>query len=595
MRNRFRSPLFITIYTLLIITLIQYLFVYIYLRYLKVPVGRAENFTAIVLIFLINLLALFIIQAYRSKREKEKLKLILQSEKDKVEEIAYFTELDKFKSNLISMNQTMKICISVSDFFINVFDNEVSKVYLWNEEVGSFVAHPEENRETRFFVFDPFLLWISDYDKILTSQYLSANPKFTKIKSESERFFRLANANTIMPLILNQSLIGFILCKRKNESIEISELELSRLFEIKSTVLLSLSNAIFYARAIALTENLENKVKERTKALEEAQTQLILSEKMASLGVMVAGIAHEVNTPAGVINGSADNMGSSLNFLLEELPMAKTIFENEETNLVFKKIIRSILSESLRSNIDPKEKFKLKKGIRERFLQNKIDTNLTDDVAVFLVENNLLEHEEDILFLINIAGQGVLDLLKHANSLDRNLKNIKFGIKNIVRIVRALKYYSHLDQASFADANLIEGIENILIILNNQLKHGIEIERDFQPISLVPCNLDELNQVWTNIIQNASQALKGKGKIKISTFEEPPFVVLEIADNGSGIPAEIIDRIWDPFFTTKDQGEGTGLGLGIVKGIIDKHKGKISVRSKPGETVFKIMLPAIKT
>jgi two-component system, NtrC family, sensor kinase len=214
---------------------------------------------------------------------------------------------------------------------------------------------------------------------------------------------------------------------------------------------------------------------------------------------------------------------------------------------------------------------------------------------VFLVENNLLDHEEDILFLINISGQGILDFLKHANSLDRNLKNIKFGIKNIVRIVRALKYYSHLDQASFADANLIEGIENILIILNNQLKHGIEIEKDFQPISLVPCNLDELNQVWTNIIQNASQALKGKGKIKISTFEEPPFVVLEIADNGSGIPADIIDRIWDPFFTTKDQGEGTGLGLGIVKGIIDKHKGKIFVRSKPGETVFKIMLPAIKT
>jgi signal transduction histidine kinase len=118
--------------------------------------------------------------------------------------------------------------------------------------------------------------------------------------------------------------------------------------------------------------------------------------------------------------------------------------------------------------------------------------------------------------------------------------------------------------------------------------------KDLREVPKILCNPDELNQVWTNVIQNAVHAIKGKGTLTISLFEEGDHVSVEIKDSGSGIPQEIVEKIWDPFFTTKDQGQGTGLGLGIVKGIIDKHKGKISVQSQPGSTTFKISLPINK-
>jgi signal transduction histidine kinase len=354
---------------------------------------------------------------------------------------------------------------------------------------------------------------------------------------------------------------------------------------------MSLSNAIFYARSTALTENLENKVKERTKALEEAQSQLIMSEKMASLGVMVAGIAHEINTPTGVINGAADNMEVNLHHLILQFPEAIEFFQDQEFTRKYLTIVDQILADNTRDTLDPKERFKKKREIRDRITSQGLSPLLADDFSNFIVEKNFFKNEDALLEIVKIGGKKILELLNHTTGINRNLKNIKYAIKNIVRIVRALKYYSHLDQASHADADLIEGIENTLIIFHHQLKLGITIERDLQPIPLVPCNLDELNQVWTNIIQNAIHAMKGKGILKISSYLEEPFVCIEIGDNGSGIKPEILDRIWDPFFTTKDQGEGSGLGLGIVKGIIEKHKGKISATSKPGETKFKIQLP----
>ncbi len=515
---------------------------------------------------------------------------MLESEKNKIEEISYFTKLDKFKNNLISMNQFSKITGSVNKFLTQVFEFDKSNIFLWNEEEGAFVSYPNTSSNIRFFVYDPFLLWISENDKILSLNEIMNSDSYRKIALDAEKFFKTSNSSLILPLILNQSLIGFISCSVKLEY-QFSDLKLNRLYEVKSTVLISISNAIFYARTIALTENLEQKVKERTKELEEAQAQLVMSEKMASLGVMVAGIAHEINTPAGVINGSTDNMDSSLNFMISKITRISQLFNDFIVQEKFSQIINYILLNKNQKVIDSKEKFKIKKSLREKFTSAGIDKNLTDDLTELIVESNLVNFQDELEFLVKEKGSEILELLIQSKNLDRNLKNIKYSIKNIVRIVKALKYYSHLDQASFAEADLVEGMENILIILHNQMKHGIEIERNFQKIPLVECNLDEINQVWTNILQNSTQALKGKGIIKISTFEEDSYVVMEIADNGHGIPLEIIDRIWDPFFTTKDQGEGTGLGLGIVKSIIEKHKGKISVKSKPGETIFKVMLP----
>jgi signal transduction histidine kinase len=179
--------------------------------------------------------------------------------------------------------------------------------------------------------------------------------------------------------------------------------------------------------------------------------------------------------------------------------------------------------------------------------------------------------------------------------LFRNTHAIRTAIRRITRIVGALKGYSHLDQAKVSATDLHEGIENTLVILHSELKYGINVTRDYAELPAVPVYVDELNQVWTNLIHNAVQALGGKGDILIETRvadeKEGASVAVTVQDNGPGILPDVMPRIFEPFFTTKPKGEGTGLGLGIVKQIVDKHGGKIDVTSKPGCTRFTVRLP----
>jgi len=160
-------------------------------------------------------------------------------------------------------------------------------------------------------------------------------------------------------------------------------------------------------------------------------------------------------------------------------------------------------------------------------------------------------------------------------------------------IVSALRSYSYLGQAPFQLINVQEGIDNTLVILHHKLKSGITVTRDYgNDIPLISAYGSELNQVWTNILDNALDVLNGKGEIIIRSIKEDSNVIIEILDNGPGIPNEIQSRIFDPFFTTKEPGKGTGLGLSTSYNIIvEKHKGKISVNSQPGKTCFSVVLP----
>jgi signal transduction histidine kinase len=175
--------------------------------------------------------------------------------------------------------------------------------------------------------------------------------------------------------------------------------------------------------------------------------------------------------------------------------------------------------------------------------------------------------------------------------LFRNTHAIRTAIRRITRIVGALKGYSHLDQAKVSATDLHEGIENTLVILHSELKYGINVTRDYAELPAVPVYVDELNQVWTNLIHNAVQALGGKGDILIETRVDGSNVAVTVQDNGPGISPDVMPRIFEPFFTTKPKGEGTGLGLGIVKQIVDKHGGTIDVTSKPGCTRFTVRIP----
>ncbi|RLD70295.1 MAG: hypothetical protein DRJ10_20525, partial [Bacteroidetes bacterium] len=153
-------------------------------------------------------------------------------------------------------------------------------------------------------------------------------------------------------------------------------------------------------------------------------------------------------------------------------------------------------------------------------------------------------------------------------------------------------YSRHGISESKENANIIEGIETVLTLYNNQLKHGIEVKKNFKTVPEIMCYPDELNQVWTNLIHNSIYAMQEKGKLEIIVSKTDTDIVVKIKDNGKGISDEIQDKVFDAFFTTKPTGEGSGLGLDIVKKIIEKHNGTIDFESKEGDgTEFRVVLP----
>jgi signal transduction histidine kinase len=177
-------------------------------------------------------------------------------------------------------------------------------------------------------------------------------------------------------------------------------------------------------------------------------------------------------------------------------------------------------------------------------------------------------------------------------SLHALLSEVSMGAERISEIVKAVKTYSYLDQAPIQEVDLHEGLENTLVILRHKLKVGVTVKRDYAAdVPRIEAYGSELNQVWTNIIDNAVDAMNGQGELLVRTYKKGDHVVVEIADTGPGIPPEIQSRIYEPFFTTKPPGVGTGLGLNIVYTIIHKHYGKVHLSSRPGATCFQVTLP----
>jgi signal transduction histidine kinase len=167
--------------------------------------------------------------------------------------------------------------------------------------------------------------------------------------------------------------------------------------------------------------------------------------------------------------------------------------------------------------------------------------------------------------------------------------------ERISQIVHAVKSYTYLDQAPLLEVDIHDGLESTLVIMQHKLRKGVTVKREYSPnLPRIEPFASELKQVWTNIIDNAIDAMNGKGEIKIKTYQEDHRVIVEITDNGPGIPEEILSRILEPFFTTKAPGQGTGLGLHISHDIVaNRHHGQLLVESKPGETKFKVILPKL--
>ncbi|MCS7027683.1 MAG: ATP-binding protein [Bacteroidia bacterium] len=347
-----------------------------------------------------------------------------------------------------------------------------------------------------------------------------------------------------------------------------------------------------------LNENLEKLVQERTlelqKALEElqsTQSQLVNSEKMASLGLLVAGIAHELNTPVSAIKSSAESIDEILPKTLTQAPLyLKTLDETTRWAIFY------AISETLKPQpvLTTREKRQIKLRLLKLLEQHEFPNS--EQIAETLILCGLYKNiEEYIPLMQSIDLNKVLPLLHSCGRIRAALDNIKLASEKCQKINNALKNYSrqqhHKDE--MIPTNLAKSIDTILTIYQNQLKHGIQVVQNIQEnLPEILTYEDELNQVWTNLIQNAIYAMGGVGVLTIEIYEHTDNeVAVSIIDSGKGIPPDILPHIFKPFFTTKPKGEGTGLGLDICKKIVEKHQGRITVESEPGRTKFTVFLP----
>ena len=342
-------------------------------------------------------------------------------------------------------------------------------------------------------------------------------------------------------------------------------------------------------------QTLERTVDERTQALSQAlnhlkstQEELIQSEKMAALGQLIAGVAHEINTPLGVIRSSIKNIDDLLTNNLEKLP---EFFQNLSPER--QKYFLVLLSKSSyqTSSLSSKEKRQFKKDLKRQLESHSIEN--PDSIASTLVNIGVWDDIQPFLsFLKDPDSESILKTAYELATLQKSARTIATATERAAKVVFALKSYAHYDYSGEKVlANIIEGIETILTLYHNQLKQGVEVMKNYDEIPLIFCYPDELNQVWTNLVHNALQAMDYKGNLRIDVERQEPNVLVSITDSGKGIPAEIMPKIFEPFFTTKSAGEGSGLGLDIVKKIVEKHQGKIEFNSVSGKTTFTVVIP----
>jgi signal transduction histidine kinase/ligand-binding sensor domain-containing protein len=414
--------------------------------------------------------------------------------------------------------------MDVSSFSVGVFNPE-------NQSLDFKRAY-EEGTELPFFSIplnnkDDLAVWcfnnkkevfIKNFEKEF-SQYLSVFPPQPPTGN------RFSESVIYIPLQLKGKIIGVISVQNFDKN-AYQPYHLDILRTLGAYTAIALDNSYAYLRVNEVNEELSTTLE----YLKHTQTQLVQSEKMASLGQLTAGVAHEINNPINFVSAGIDSLDANYSDLQELLKKLSGLKAGEDNGVLLQEV------EQLKKNIE-------------------LD---------YLIEE-----------------------------IPQLLRSIKSGAERTTEIVKSLKNFTRLDEDNLKLANLHEGLDSTLVILRNQLNEKVKIVREYDAsLPLIQCYPGQLNQVFMNIINNAIQAVEEEGEIWIATALEGEQVVIKIKDTGIGMSQEVKSRIFEPFFTTKDVGEGTGLGLSISYSIIEKHKGTVTVESAAGKgTEFIIRLP----
>jgi signal transduction histidine kinase len=337
-----------------------------------------------------------------------------------------------------------------------------------------------------------------------------------------------------------------------------------------------------------LTQRLVGLMSDRIRETTRMEQQ---RDRLASLGKLSAGLAHELNNPAS----AAKRATSQLRDVLKRIRDASHELGSRDLTAVQKSEIEKLEASFVQRDEVPPD------ALTTSDLEDQIDSLLRShgqndlwQMAADLARKNVKPEALESLFSILDADTARAALVRIAASVEVAflLNEIESGTSRISDLVRAIKEYTYMDQTPVQNVDIAKSLETTLTILNHKLKRGVVVQRDYQRVPLLVNSFgSELNQVWTNIIDNAIDAMGGEGELRIRTYREDDCVVVEIADNGPGISPAVKSHIFEPFFTTKGVGEGTGLGLDTVQRIVKKHRGSIQVSSKPGDTRFQVWLP----
>lgn len=494
-------------------------------------------------------------------------------------------------------------------------------VWLFNESKNELVNVDTYKRSSRTHSSGAILKeneFREEFQYLIREKFVDANDPYTdpRTKGFIESYLKPNGITAMLDGVIRmgEELIGTLCFEHVGKKHEWTEDEITFCSQLGDQITLTISNQrknkindelIDRENELRdLNESLERLVEERTKklktsneelettisTLKKAQDQLVLSEKMASLGQLVAGIAHEINNPIAAIQASAENLKEFL--FVSEL----SLFQKELTNLLPEKSQQDRFLELVNllktrvEIISGRERMSRRKRIESWLSSNGVSESFSFHLIDTGFDLDVLNSFSDLFLKDKL--ESILTLLVEQITVYQSLHIMLLAVERASKMTFALKNFVRFEiSKNPIQVNVKENIETVLTLYQNQFKKNVTLVKEFNEIPFIEGYPEELLHLWTNLIYNALQAMSFQGKLIIQTKYEDENVIITVEDNGPGIPETIQDRIFEPFFTTKPLGEGSGLGLDICRKIVERHFGSIQFETKPGRTIFKIVLP----